>query len=267
MRTAPSPLLPAPQSLKSPLLTAAGFRHGFYTRNGGQSGGVFASLNTSDQVGDNPIDVRENLKRIARSLAVEPYEICIPVQVHGCEIVSLTNTQRACDVAGTQADALTSSASGPCCAVRTADCVPLLFADPQTGTVAAVHAGWRGVEQNIVGATVESMRAQGSEPPQLLIAIGPHISVTAFEVNNEIAERLNKVSSAQDAVQQPKGSEKPHISLLAILRAQLAFCGLKSKQIDSVHGCTFGEPERFYSYRRDGAKSGRMLSVIAPRIA
>lgn len=253
------------QPLSSPLLTQAGFRHGFYTRQGGASAGNFASLNTSKQVGDAGPLVEENLGRIAVNLQIWPSQLCVPTQVHGCEIAFLADTDRAVDVALRKTDAVLSQSSGPACAVRTADCIPILLADPGRGTVAAVHAGWRGIVQKIVPAAVQALIARGAERSHLLVAIGPHISVKAFEVGTEVAQELQRASSDPDVAEHSQPGQPPHVSLLRILRAQLTDCGLTPAQVDVVPGCTFGEPERFFSYRRDGAKSGRQLSVIVPR--
>jgi hypothetical protein len=144
--------------------------------------------------------------------------------------------------------------------VRSADCVPVLIADRRSGAVAAVHAGWRGVEQNVVGATLERLRALLGRPGELVAAVGPHIELEAFEVSAEIAERLRHASSVRDVVDASRA--KPHVDLRRIVRAQLTDAGLPDAAVDDVPGCTFADAARFFSFRRDGQRSGRHLSAI-----
>jgi YfiH family protein len=164
-------------------------------------------------------------------------------------------------VEGVAADAIVSDGPGLACAVRTADCVPLLLGDRETRRVAAVHAGWRGVVKGVVAATLEQMLARGSHTADLLVAIGPHISREAFEIGDEVAQQLATASSAQNAVLTRPG-HKPHADLSAILVSQLEALGVPARNIELVPGCTFSDPASFYSYRRDGRHSGRQLSAI-----
>ena len=135
--------------------------------------------------------------------------------------------------------------------VRVADCVPILVGDEETGDVAAIHAGWRGVEAGIVRAAMDALR--GRSP---VAAIGPCIEACCFEVGVDVAARLGFV------VREERG--KALVDLRAAVRAQLRRCGLPDDCIDDVRGCTKHEA-RFHSFRRDGANSGRMLAAIATR--
>lgn len=249
--------------LQSALLGDEGFVHAFFTRRGGVSTGPFATLNLSPEVGDQPEHVTENIRQAARVLGVAASRLCVPRQVHGNTVVVLAGPDGVQLLEGTTADACVSLEPRLACAVRTADCVPILLADRESGRVAAVHAGWRGVVGEVVRATVERMQALGSRPAGLLAAIGPHISAEAFEVGEEVAAQL-AAASPRDGVVMRKPGRKPHVALAAILRAQLLELGLASAAIEELRGCTYGEPERFFSYRRDGQQSGRMLSAIVP---
>jgi len=162
-----------------------------------------------------------------------------------------------------EGDALVSRAPGLACAVRSADCVPILLGDRRSGVVAAVHAGWRGAVNGIVSSAVDALRAIAPEPV-LIAAIGPHISPAAFEVSEDVAETLLKAS--HDPYIVDRSGPKPHVDLRRMLRAELHANGLAHAAIDDVWGCTFLEPEHFFSFRRDGKASGRHLSAIVPRL-
>jgi YfiH family protein len=247
--------------LKSQLLERAGFRHAFFTRLGGVSEGPYASLNFSITVGDTPQNVNENLARAARALAVAPERLYFLSQVHGSDVREIHGTEARDDVLRIEGDALVGRSESAACGVRTADCVPILIADLNSGTVAAVHAGWRGVVRGIVTRCVQTLNVNGAH---LLAAIGPHISLDAFEVSEDVARELEAVSQARDCVDRSR--PKPHVDLRLIVRSQLETSGLRPQDIDDVTGCTLLEPELFFSFRRDGKHSGRHLSAIVPRV-
>jgi YfiH family protein len=244
----------------SELLTRAGFRHAFFTRRGGVSSGAYASLNLSLDVGDRADDVAENRRRVARALGVGTDAVCVPRQVHGRGVIVLDEQATQAKVATLPADAVVSDAPGIACAVRTADCVPILLGCPETRRVGAVHAGWRGVVQNVIGAALEVFLARGSRPEQLIAAIGPHISLAAFEVGDDVAVELARVSPAPGVV--VREGSRPHVALAPIVVAQLVELGVPAERIEVLPGCTFTDREQFFSYRRDGQKSGRQVSAI-----
>jgi YfiH family protein len=249
------------QYVNSELLSRAGFQHAFFTRQGGVSSGAYDSLNLSLDVGDRPEDVAENRCRVARVLGVEAARVLVPRQVHGSDVVAVLETALAGDVAREAADAIIADGPGLACAVRTADCVPILVADRETRRVAAIHAGWRGVVQGVAPAAVRAFTARGSRPEHLLAAIGPHISLAAFEVGRDVAEQLAAASPASGAVTSLT-EPKAHVDLTRILIAQLGQLGVPEANVDVLPGCTFLQPDRFFSYRRDGKASGRQVSAI-----
>lgn len=249
--------------LASGLLARAGFTHAFFTRRGGVSAGPFATLNLSPQVGDGAEQVRENLGRAARSLALPAERIYVAAQNHDRGVVVLDGSEQADTVARTAADAIVASAPGIGCGVRTADCVPILLADSASGRVAAVHAGWRGLVRHVLASAIERMSDLGSQRSALLAAFGPHIGPDAFEVGDDVAEEIVNSSSAQGVVQRaPTG--KARVSLARVVRAQLLDAGLDDARIEQVPGCTYRDASQFFSYRRDGQRSGRMLAIIVP---
>lgn len=256
--------MPSAQYLESRLLSAAGFRHAFFTRHGGVSDGAYASLNFSIGVGDRPENVAQNLERAAAALSVPRAHIFFASQVHGNAVRPIAAADRPEHVLEQSADALLTHTSGYACAVRTADCVPVLIADPVTGAVAAAHAGWRGVVCGIVGESVAALVARGSNAAELLAAIGPHISLEAFEVSDEVAASIASAGRDPEVVDRSFG-QRPHANLRRAVRGQLRRAGLGDGSIDDVHGCTFGDKAQFFSFRRDGRQSGRHLAAIVAR--
>ncbi|MEO8905262.1 MAG: peptidoglycan editing factor PgeF [Polyangiaceae bacterium] len=249
--------------LESALLREAGFRHAFFTRNGGVSTGAYQSLSFSIAAGDDPDNVRQNLERAGVALGVEATRIHFLSQVHGRVAHTLTGIETQAKLVSVEGDALVSRVPGLACAVRSADCVPVLLADRRSGAVSAIHAGWRGAVQGVVSATVAALRA--IEPnPDLVAAIGPHISLPAFEVSNDVAETILSASLDPDILDRSRA--KPHVDLRRMLRAELRSLGLAPAAIDDVNGCTVLQPELFFSFRRDGKASGRHLSAIVPRL-
>lgn len=248
---------------QSPLLQAAGFRHAFFTRSGGVSSGPYESLNFSVAVGDLANNVQENLARAARALGVTPERVYFLSQVHGAEVKLLEGGEDRHEVLHERGDAVAALCGDLACAVRVADCAPVLIGDKTSGAVAAIHAGWRGVVAGVVAAAVRRLRAEVGEG-ELVAAIGPHISVANFEVSEDVAEKLAGASPDPDVVDRTRGP-RPHVDLRRILRAQLRQLGLADTAIDDVGGCTVGDPRLYFSFRRDGRQSGRHLAAIVPR--
>lgn len=253
--------------ITSPSLAALGFCHGFSTRRGGTSTGAFASLNMGASTGDDPERVEKNRALFLADLGLpsgpggDPYEV---QQVHGCTVceadASIPHmTQRA--------DAIVAAPGGPAIAVRTADCVPVLLADPGSGAVAAVHSGWRGTAKNVIAATVQTMARQWHiHPGDLWATVGPHIGPESYEVSEEVARILSGAApgSRERFVARPP-SGKPRVNLGALVVSQLAACRIPEAHIEHLGLCTHQRQDLFFSHRRDGARSGRHLNVIVPR--
>lgn len=285
---------PKPDALISPLLTRHGFRHAFFTRLGGVSKGPYASLNFSFSVGDEAEAVDRNLRAAADFLGLSVSRLYFLSQVHGNQCVELGRDEDQRRVVFTEGDALVSGEADVGCGVRTADCVPILLADPVTGRVGAAHAGWRGLVARVIDETARRLlgaedEKRSAEPAiergtvtskqrprsegdasmvmggatRLLAAIGPHIETDAFEVSDDVAQALSAASPGVDPV--VRGRAKPHVSLRKVAEAQLLALGLPAANIDHVAGCTFTDSRRFFSFRRDGKASGRHLSVVVGR--
>lgn len=219
------------------------------TRQGGVSEGAYASLNLGSHVGDDPAAVAENRRRFGAvaGLALAPAWLD---QVHGCTVVPADGPAPA------QADACWTDKPGVPCAVLTADCLPVLFADRSGRCVAAAHAGWRGLAAGVLEATIATLPV----PPSTLLAwLGPAIGPAAFQVGSEVRAAFTRVAAEDAAAFVPDG-ERWRADLYQLARARLARAG-----VTAVYGgglCTVGDARLFFSHRRDGL-SGRFASVIA----
>ncbi len=184
------------------------------------------------------------------------------VAADACATVKQTHSDRIwrADHAGKlgEGDALVTNVPGLFVAVRTADCIPILMADPRHGAVAAVHAGWRGTVADIAGKTVQEMtRLYKTNPSDLLAAIGPGIGQCCFEVGPEVAVQFRKLFPERDDL-----DRRTHIDLAEANRRELAAAGVDPARIECAGMCTYCTGERFESFRRDRERSGRMVSAI-----
>lgn len=249
--------------LTSSLLTTAGFRHAFFTRIGGVSEPPFMSLNFSASVGDLTERVEQNFSRAAHVLGVATPKVLVLTQVHGVGVIEVDGESERANVSTKEGDALIAAAGSIALGVRSADCVPVLVADRRSGAVAAIHSGWKGTAANVTGVAIAALRDRLGGQHDLIAAIGPHISLDAFEVGEEVATQLATSSPLGDKVIRRRDGEKPHVDLRAIVTAQLEQAGVVA--IDHVMGCTVGDAKKYFSFRRDGTRSGRMLSAIVPK--
>ncbi|MDP2169442.1 MAG: peptidoglycan editing factor PgeF [Rhodocyclaceae bacterium] len=224
------------------------------TRLGGVSSAPFASFNLGDHVGDAPEAVAANRRRLRQHLPAEPVWL---QQVHGnrCIDAQLAATATPTGVAP-EADAAFTRASGVVCAVLTADCLPVLLCDEDGSTVAAAHAGWRGLADGVLESTVAALGQPGE---RLMAWLGPAIGPDNFEVGGEVRAAFitHDRRAAEAFVAKPDGKWLCNIYLLA--RQRLA--ALNIRRTASADFCTVSDTERFYSYRRDGV-TGRMASLI-----
>ncbi len=237
--------------IRAALLDRAGFVHGFSTRDGGVSEGPYASLNLGRATADEPARVEENHLRLAAlaGLRRAPFTVS---QVHGEAIVTVGEGG---PPAGAEADALIAREPGVAVGVKTADCVPILLADPGTGAVAAVHAGWRGTKLGIAGKAVRALAAGGATPERLLAAIGPCIHRCCFEVSEELAAAFVADFGAGIAAGR-------NVDLVAANRSVLLAAGVRPERLELVAGCTSCDRARFYSHRRDAGTTGRHVSYL-----
>jgi YfiH family protein len=219
------------------------------TRIGGVSAAPYASLNLGDHVGDAPLAVAKNRMKLEPLLPSEPVWL---KQVHGTTVVDAA--QASCQPVG---DASISAHAGAVCVVMTADCLPVLLCDAGGTVVGAAHAGWRGLCDGVIEATIHAM----NQPPQSLMAwLGPAIGPAAFEVGDEVrAAFVAQMPEAAGAFVATGTEGKYLADIYRLARLRLAALG-----ITRIYGgdlCTYTDKERFFSYRRDGA-TGRMGTFI-----
>ncbi|GAC1393459.1 MAG: peptidoglycan editing factor PgeF [Polyangiales bacterium] len=252
--------------LQSARLVALGVPHGFSTRLGGVSTGPFATLNLALAPGDDPAAVATNLARFSRAIGVPAGRLVQTSQVHGATVRVVGAGDDPRTVVREEADALVSRDSEIPIGVRVADCVPILLLDERTGHVAAVHAGWRGVVGGVLASAVVTLIDHAAGRPRLTAAIGPCIGPCCFEVGDEVAVQLADAAPGDGAVvlRNRADGAKPHVDLRRAVRLQLRALGVDDGSIEDVAGCTRCDTERFFSFRRDGARSGRHIAAIAP---
>jgi YfiH family protein len=247
-------------------LRAAGFPHGFSTRDGGVSRGAFASLNFG--AGDEPEHVAENVRRFADAVGFARAGLRQVTQVHGARVVDAaalpddgeSRPREEADALFLAPPLLATNATSDARSVgiRIADCVPVLVATRDKGAIAAIHAGWRGVAGGVIRAGVAKL-----EGGDLLAAIGPCIGPCCFEVGAEVVPQILAAASDDAAIVARREGDKAYVDLRRAVRRQLESAGVRD--IEDVPGCTKCDPSHFFSYRRDGAQSGRHLAVIALR--
>jgi YfiH family protein len=221
------------------------------TRAGGVSTGPYASFNLGYSCGDDPRAVAANRERLAASLPSEPRWL---KQVHGARVVDAESVSDTPD-----ADASTAREPGTVCAIMIADCLPVLFTDTSGSVVAAAHAGWRGLADGVIDNTVAAMTARGAQPGDLLAYIGPGIGPDAFEVGDDVYQAYTARDAGAAAAFKRHAPGKWVADLPLLARRALARCG-----VTRVYGgdlCTYSDPQRFYSYRRDRV-TGRMGALI-----
>lgn len=246
--------------LRSELLTAHGFVHGFSLRTGGTSRAPFDSLNLGRALGDEAAAVEANHTIFAEAVGYRPGALFEVSQVHGDRVRVVSAEEDPTIVRQEEADALVARSPGVAIGVRVADCVPVLLACRATGSVAAVHVGWRGAVAEILARALSALEAT---PRDVIACLGPHIRVSAFEVGPDVAVTLAAAAPTADVIDDSR--ERPHVDLSALIRSQLLGLDLSPEAVDDVGGCTFGEAIRFFSYRRDGRATGRHVAAIVSR--
>ena len=235
-------------------------RHGFFTRKGGASSGIFAGLNCGTGSSDQTDIVAINRARVAEAMGVGPELLVTVHQVHSAKAIPVAGPLSI----RPEADALVSATPGVLLAVLTADCQPVLFADPEARVVGAAHAGWRGTRDGVLEATVAAMTALGATPAGITAIIGPCISQSAYEVGPEFfyAFTDDDADSARYFANGP--GDRMLFDLPAYGLARLRAAGVG--HAEWTRHCTYRDPARFYSYRRTThageADYGRLISVI-----
>jgi len=245
--------------LRSDLL--GGARHGFFTRRGGASSGIYAGLNCGPGSKDQREAVVVNRGRVAAALEVPPEKLLSLHQVHSTDVV----------VAGPEgwnerprADAAVSATPGVALSVLTADCAPVLFFDAEAGVIGAAHAGWRGALEGVLEAVLDAMEDLGARTSAIHAVVGPTISQRAYEVGPEFFDRFRDEDPDFTRFFAPGQGDRMRFDLPGFVLHRLRSTGVGAAAW--VGACTYSEPDRFFSYRRATHAGepdyGRLISAI-----
>lgn len=258
-------------AITAPALDAPGIAHAFFTREGGVSGGIYASLNGGVGSSDDPAHVRENRARMAGHLGLAPERLLSLYQIHSPDVVVVEEPWTAGE--RPRADAMVTRRPGLALAVSSADCGPLLFADPDAGIIGAAHAGWKGAHTGVIEATIAAMEALGATREAIRIVLGPTIGPTAYEVGPEFVARLMEEDEGNARFFRPEGvtgtAKAGHafFDLPAYIGARVSRAGVT--RFTDLGLCTYSDPQRFFSYRRTTHRAerdyGRLIAAITLR--
>ena len=251
-------------ALRSGLLEVEGIRHAFFTRQGGVSTGVYASLNGGAGSRDAREAVAENRRRMAAHLGVTPRRFIIPYQVHSATALIFTEAWR--DADRPRCDGVVTATEELALGVTGADCGILLFCDPGAKVIAAAHAGWKGALDGVIEATLAGMVAAGASRSDIRVALGPTIGKASYEVGFEFVARFRAADSDNERFFSPSQRDgHAMFDLPAYIGARVAEAGVTA--FENLHLDTYADAERFYSYRRTTHRGesdyGRLIAAIA----
>jgi YfiH family protein len=238
-------------------------RHAFFTREGGVSTGIYASLNGGIASNDDPAHVRENRARMAETVGVRPEALVSLHQVHSPDCVIVEGPWPG---ERPRADGMATRMPDVALAILTADCGPVLFADPHGGVIGACHAGWKGALGGVLEATIGRMEELGAERSRIVAVLGPTIGPDNYEVGADFRDRFTAADVANERFFRPS-SRAGHLmfDLPAYIVARLGAAGIG--EAESLGLCTYADPERFYSYRRTTHRGepdyGRLIAAIS----
>ena len=253
--------------------------HGFSTRWGGVSEGVWSSLNLGPAVGDHPAHVEENHRRLRVAAGLPTLPFATLQQVHGDDVMWVGGTEKS-PPAGClhtplpsegvyqqvgAGDALITTDRGVILGIRVADCVPVLVGSEDGSIIAAVHAGWRGTSLGILPRVLAMMMTtRGLEARHLHVAIGPAIAGPDYQVGPEVAEAVARVlGEVPPGVIQPGEGDRYFVDLALANQAQAVAAGVPASQVFCPGWNTAGDPHLFFSHRRDRGHTGRMMAFIS----
>ena len=239
-------------------------RHGFFTRCGGASSGIFQGLNCGTGSSDQREIVQINRDRVADALGVAASHLVGVGQVHSADVLTLDAPVDMRPGHRPEADAMVTATPGLALSILTADCQPVLFADPDARVIGAAHAGWRGAKDGILEATLDAMDALGASRANITAVIGPTISQRAYEVGPEFMEEFLAEDPETARFFSGGQGDRVHFDLPAYGLAQLRAAGVA--HAEWTRHCTYSDAARFYSYRRSvhakEADYGRLISAI-----
>jgi YfiH family protein len=249
--------------IQAPTLALSGIRHAFFTREGGVSGGLYSSLNGGVGSRDDAGHVAENRARMAATLGVAPNCLLTAYQIHSPHVVVAEAPWPV--ETRPRADAIVSRTAGLAIGVSTADCGPILLADPVARVIGAAHAGWRGALTGVAEATIAAMEQLGAERRQIHAALGPMIRQDNYEVGPDLIARFAAEDQGSARFFRPAGRDGHALfDLGGYIAARLERAGVQ--QIEDLRLCTYAEPARFFSFRRTTHRAeadyGRHVNAI-----
>ncbi len=241
-----------------------GIRHAFFTRAGGVSEGVYASLNGGTGSNDDQAKVSENRARMAAALGVAPDRLLTAYQIHSPDVVTVETPWT--HEARPRADAMVMRTPHIAIGVSTADCGPVLFADSDAGVIGAAHAGWRGAFTGVLEATIAAMEKLGARRERIAVALGPMIRQDNYEVGPEFVARFHDADPENERFFKPSArAGHAMFDLAGYIAHHLKGAGIVT--IDDLDLCTYADADRFYSYRRMTLRKepdyGRHINAIA----
>lgn len=250
-----------PAPLRSPLLEAAGIRHGYFTRRGGVSTGIYDGLNIGTGSDDDQALVRENRRRVAEWMGVAPDHLITAYQVHSPDVLVV---RAPFPGERPKADGVVTDRPGIAVGASSADCGPVLFADPKARVIGAAHAGWKGAFTGVLENTVATMESLGARRENIVAVLGPSISAANYEVGPEFVDRFTAANATNAAYFAPSTRDGHSMfDLNGYTVDRLARAGVKA---DFLGRCTYAEENLFYSYRRTTHRGepdyGRQISAI-----
>lgn len=239
---------------------ALSVRHGFFTRKGGASSGIFSGLNCGTGSSDLAEAVQINRTRVAEAMGLTLAELVTVHQVHSADVVTVTSASDG----RVTADAMVTATPALALGILTADCQPVLFSDPVAGVIGAAHAGWRGTRDGVLEATVTAMVALGATAGNIRAVIGPTISQAAYEVGPEFFEAFTDDDRDNARFFAQGKGDRMLFDLPAFGLSRLRAAGVG--HAEWTRHCTYADPDRFFSFRRTThlreADYGRLISVI-----
>jgi len=240
-----------------------GIRHGFFTRTGGVSEGIYGSLNIGLGSNDHRPNVLENRSRVAERLGIGSDRLVSPYQIHSADV--LTVARPFAEGEDRRADALVTDRPGLALGIATADCGPVLFADAEAGVIGAAHAGWRGAFTGVLENTVSAMEDLGANRTRITAVLGPSISASAYETGPEFRPRFIETAPENEKYFSPSTREDHHMfDLPAYITDRLSAAGVGMAV--NLDVCTYADEARFFSYRRTTHRQepdyGRQISAI-----
>jgi YfiH family protein len=244
----------------SDVIPADLFWHGFPERTGGVSTGARASLNLGYRWGDEMDNVQANRRRVAENVGFDFDDLVVTKHVHGTDVWRVGEPLPD----PPEFDGLVSDVPGKVLGAFAADCIPIVFADPEAVVCGACHAGWRGTVAGVARNVVLRMQQIGARAENVRVALGQSIGPCCFEVGPEVVEEFRQALGNLDGLV-VAGPRRDHIDLRVATRAILEAVGVRPEHIDDQPPCTKCEPDRFFSFRRDGKEGGVHMGFIGLR--